>query len=211
MIAYSIDVETTGIDPETTQILSLGIAEFDTITGLTGRNLHFLFPHEQITGTPYALHMNADLIEVNRNYFLAEDKNYVIEQNGFDAAAVLIDGQYYLKDFKIADVPCKTPLDKFFSKFVEYKTNVIALGKNFGSFDLQFLKKIGLFNDVKLSSRSLDPSVLFMKDSDVMPPSLDECMRRDGWADTIVKHDALQDAKDTAELFCSGLKRLKNN
>jgi len=59
----SIDIETTGLDPETCQTLEIG-AVFDNWT-LPIRQLptfHCYVVHQQIIGTPFGLALNADIL-----------------------------------------------------------------------------------------------------------------------------------------------------
>lgn len=77
---------------------------------------------------------------------------------------------------------------------------VTAAGKNFGSFDLQFL----LHQSVEFSSsfrhRSLDPTPYYIKPEDVVPPELKECKLRAG-LDGEVAHRGLDDAWDIVNLL----------
>ena len=59
----SIDIETTGLDPETCQILEVG-AVFDDWTKAIGDlpKFHCYVIHKQIVGQPYALALNADTL-----------------------------------------------------------------------------------------------------------------------------------------------------
>lgn len=214
MIIYSIDIETTGIDPELDQILSIGIVELDTNIGLTGKTLNILFVQERITGTPFAINMNQDLIKIQRDYLMLyhSQKSKFIKEHGFDYAFKYCD--YYHKmvnDYPLDnDDPYYDALDDVFTNFVKDSKNVICLGKNFASFDLQFLKRTDIFNEVKLSSRSADIAILYQIPSDKNLPNMKTCMERSNLDfENGVTHDALQDAKDTALLYMEGLKQLK--
>ena len=214
MILYSIDIETTGVNPETSQILSCGIAELDTEKGLTGRTLNILFPREQIQGTPFAINMNQDLIKLQRDYLMAGTgtRGVILNLYGYDYAVMpygmdwmKLDEVLYFED-KVFDFDAKSLTD-IFAEFVKDPLNVTCLGKNFASFDLQFLKRTNIFNDVKLNSRSADPAVLFFEPSDLGLPNMQLCMDRAGVKGEVT-HNALQDAIDTANVYMEGLKRL---
>jgi hypothetical protein len=67
-------------------------------------------------------------------------------------------------------------------------------GKNFASFDSQFLKHVPYFSDsIKFNHRTIDPCMLFWRLDDESLPSTKECMKR---ADINgqVAHTALEDA-----------------
>jgi oligoribonuclease len=63
----SIDLETTGLETENHQILSIGAVIEDTLdTRINVEDLptfHGVIVHNELTGSPFALNMNRDLIE----------------------------------------------------------------------------------------------------------------------------------------------------
>ena len=66
----SIDIETTGIDPETCQILSFGAILEDTSDPQTYADsfkFYYEFHYDRISGSPMALAMNASLIKTMAN------------------------------------------------------------------------------------------------------------------------------------------------
>ena len=71
----SIDIETTGLDPSTCQILSVGAIIEDSNNIQSYEDLpkfHVAIKHDQITGSPFAINMNRELIEENaslKGYF----------------------------------------------------------------------------------------------------------------------------------------------
>ena len=152
--------------------------------------------------------MNTELIECQRDYLIAGlgIRTSILEHKGFDYAMFEVgNGSYWGDRFINGD----DSLSVIFCDFVKDTKNVICLGKNFASFDLQFLKKTNIFNEVKLSSRSADIGVLFQMKDDETLPSMKTCMQRSGLDfPEGVTHDALQDAKDTAILYMEGLRRL---
>ena len=61
----SIDIETTGLDPETCQIIQIGAVIEDTENPVPVENLpsfKCLVEHPQYTGSPFALVMNRDIL-----------------------------------------------------------------------------------------------------------------------------------------------------
>ena len=81
------------------------------------------------------------------------------------------------------------------------KVTITVAGKNFASFDLQFLKKkTDILKHVNIRSRIIDPAILYLKDGDNAPPGTEECKRRAGLS-TVLAHTAEADAKDVIELI----------
>ena len=90
------------------------------------------------------------------------------------------------------------------------QTGVTPAGKNFASFDRQFLKRLPRFEQVvKLSHRTLDPAVLFWHTlADEKLPDSKTCYERAG-LDNKVAHTAVEDALAVVRLVRMGIKRLK--
>ena len=77
-----------------------------------------------------------------------------------------------------------------------YDWPMIIGGKNFASFDLQFLKhQTNFLNSVRMSHKVLDPGVLCLEPEDESVPSLDTCLKRVG-IEKEVAHNTIDDALD---------------
>jgi oligoribonuclease len=178
----SIDIETTGLNPETCQVIEFAAVIEDTnqpdvpVEGLP--NFNCLVYHDQIKGEHYAIHQNA-------NKILAS----VYEGNTLSNEEVSLAFRSFLQK-------------NFFPKEAGLPIKFFAAGKNFGAFDLQFLKRLPNWNDwLKPASRILDPTMLFFNpESDEQLPSLSDCKYRAG-LDPEVKHDALEDARDVIRVI----------
>lgn len=189
----SIDLETTGLDPDNNQILEFGAVLEDTnnilpIDELPSFHAYVTHPGGTITGSIYALNLNAGIIEKLKNQKeLEEQYNFVpvedlaerflfwLSANGFETKTK--DGVTYSETLNVA-------------------------GKNFPSFDKLFLNHVPNFNKlIKIRHRIIDPSPLFVdwKNDNAMP-SLDECKVRAG-LDGVVAHLAIDDAKDVIRLL----------
>jgi DNA polymerase III epsilon subunit-like protein len=186
---FSIDIETTGLSIENCQIIEFA-AVFDDLKNPKPVNklpkFHRLIKTGRvIQGEPFALAMHSE-------------KLYAIANN----------------DPKF-EYCYEGELQKQFATFIEEcgikrgtKRIVINVaGKNFGSFDLQFLNKIGFGSDVVIKHRILDPSILFLTSDDDMLPNLDDCKVR-AKIKNKVSHNALEDAIDVIEVLRKGLKKL---
>ena len=79
MIFYSLDIETTGLNPETDQILEIAILEVDSIDFSILRTLHMYVRHDRIEGSPYAIKMNSDII--NKIYNNSDEENTYYSEN----------------------------------------------------------------------------------------------------------------------------------
>ena len=166
----SIDIETTGLDPQKDQLLSIAIVVGQGPDDSADAGIDFVIKHERIEGNPYALTMN--------------HKNLKRIANG--ECMSWANALYQIKTF----------LSKFGNEF-------IVIGKNFGAFDLQFIKQQPEGNEfVKqfFGHRYLDPGSLYFDPKiDSKIPNLQTCMERAG-LEASVAHESLSDAQDTLEV-----------
>ena len=66
------------------------------------------------------------------------------------------------------------------SIFDKTKPALTCAGKNFASFDLSFLKKVGFTERVRLAHRCFDPGSLYFRPGDVEIPNTKTCCERAG-------------------------------
>ena len=216
----SIDIETTGLDPETCQILSIGAVIEDTLNQLPFEELptfHGVIKRENVSGSLFALNMNRDLIETIVQYSGAQDqdeKNDIVHMTGmqfyhedeivealyqfcYRNGLVDLDPNFLNKQMKVVN---GIPYPILGSNMV--KTYLNCAGKNFAGFDKKFLEKLPRWKQVfSIRSRVLDPGILFVDwINDESVPSLDECKKRAG-IDGVVTHNAVEDAMDVVMLL----------
>jgi hypothetical protein len=222
MIYLSIDTETTGLTPETCQLLSFGAIIEDTEKKLPYDEIpkfHCAIrrgEREILQGELYALNMNKDLIEKITMYETAETQD---EKNDL----VQMTGMQFLKEDEVAkaffhfliDHGAITP-EMDYSKTVEiingktYPALATSMkpfylnvaGKNFHSGDKDYIERLPRWKQIfRIRHRLIDPSVIFVDwKNDESMPSLGICKQRANVAG-IVTHDALEDAWDVVQLL----------
>jgi oligoribonuclease len=212
----SIDIETTGIDSDNCQILSLGVVIEDTenqkpIDELP--SLHLIIDRERIEGEIFALNLNKDLIELILSFQQARKEGKKINA---DADMIFCEEHEvvnYLFDFLDKNDMLKDGQKSGYGSFRDGlwrssptinspQIELLVAGKNFGTFDKLFIEKLPNFNRIfKFHNRILDPAILFVDwENDDTLPNLNKCMQRAG-VDGVVTHGAVQDAKDVIRVL----------
>jgi len=217
----SIDIETTGLDPEECQILSIGAVIDDTDDIKPVEELpafHAAVKRKNITGSTYAINMNRDLIQTINRYITSkykEERDLIEATTGmqfFDEYDIAKEFYYWLAQNDFIDF--KEPRSHMGyvtsrnGKLVPAITNntkpirITVAGKNFAAFDLRFLEKLPMWNElIKIRSRILDPSIIYLDWSDdETPPSLETCKKRANLGSKVA-HDAVEDSMDVVRLL----------
>ena len=175
----SIDIETTGLNPESCQILEIGavIDDFESpISALP--TFHCYVDHGFYHGEPFALQLNALIL--GRLARIEENKQFFS----------------FLKPTGVAEeFACFLTRNKIDSR------RVPCAGKNFASFDKRFLEKLPYWSNwIKLNHRTLDPAILFLDfDKDDGIPDTKTCMERAGILGEVA-HTAVEDALTVVQL-----------
>jgi len=219
MIYLSIDVETTGLEKDRYQILSIGAILEDTTKKLPFEEIpkfHAAILHNEITGSPYAMNMNKSIIEAIVQYQTAKDQD---EKNDL----VHMTGMRFLPEDQVAEEFYRWLYDHGMVKHdlseqgmvkiangkmypvVDSKTKPVTInvaGKNFASFDKHFIDRLPKWQRVvRFRQRMIDPSVIFTNwNEDEALPDLYKCKQR-AKLEGVVTHDALEDAWDVIQLL----------
>lgn len=163
----SIDIETTGLNPETCQILEIGAVYEDWTTPIEQLpTFHCYVLHDLIVGQPYALQMNHRILK---------------------AIADRVVGCIHV--YNVART-----FNNWLNKYWPCDKSIVSAGKNFAGFDRQFLTRLPKWN-IKFKHRTIDPAMLYWKPGhDEVPPSTETCMERANITGTVA-HTAVEDAQ----------------
>ena len=186
----SIDIETTGLDPAVCQTLEVGAVIDNWKTPIDQlQQFRRILTYETVTGSPYAMALNASLLK--------QIANPASPQPGTAWAFCKPEelGEQFAQWIKANDLD---PMQ------------LQAAGKNFASFDMQFLSRVPRFNEhVKFRHRILDPAILYWRPlEDERLPDSKSCYERAG-LDNKVAHTAVEDALAVVRLVRLGIKRLE--
>ena len=217
----SIDIETTGLNPENHQILSIGVIVEDTTKKLPFKEIpkfHCAIVREELVGGLFALNLNRDLIQTINTWNNTDEqgKKSIEEKTGmifckedevvqhifrFLYRNGVLDNSLYQFDInKMIEVVdgVKYPILK--SNIA--KSHLTIAGKNFGTFDKLFIEKLPRWQQVfKIRQRFIDPTILFTDwINDEALPNLTTCKERAKTGGEVT-HDAIDDAWDVIQLM----------
>lgn len=220
----SIDLETTGLETENHQVLSIGAVIEDTLnTHVKVEDLptfHGVIVHNELTGSPFALNMNRDLIEKisvwqntkpegRKEFEQLTSMQFYEEQDIVKELFRFLYKNGIGPDYKNPGDHLKGNVEKgedgiMYPALTSQmpKVHITAAGKNFATFDLKFLERLPRWKQVfKVRQRIIDPSVIFTDwAEDESLPSLSTCKLR-AKMDGHVAHDAVEDARDIIRLM----------
>lgn len=188
----SIDIETTGLDPDVCQILEIGAVIDDWVRPVEKLPIfHCYVINEPIIGEPYALHMHPEIFR------RIADR------------VKLVDSYKFLYPEEVAGTFLNWLHD---NKINPRKRHITSAGKNFASFDLQFLKKLPQWSElIPGTHRCIDPGNLYwLPDADYGLPSTKTCMRRAN-IEGIVAHTAVEDALVVVKLVRYAAENIRRN
>ena len=176
----SLDIETTGLNPENCQVLEIGAVLDDGTTPIEDcPTFHCYVDHCLILGESYALSMHPTILR---------------------RIATKEEGYTYIQPWEVA-----TRFRDFLKEHGLDSENekVFVAGKNYASFDARFLSKITSWDKhVQVHHRILDPAALYWEPEfdGAQLPDTKTCMER---ADIPgeVAHTAVEDARVVVHLI----------
>ena len=218
----AMDIETTGLDENEDEVLSIGAIIEDTENILPYEELpkfHVAILHENVNGSLYALNMNKELIGNIVSHQCAnspEERDVIEKATGMkflykhDVAEAFfqflyINGISAARPDSVNMAQHCTVVDGHAVPVINMRTKPVSItvaGKNFGTFDKKFLEKLPNWNRViRFRNRIIDPAILYTDwKNDTVLPSLEECKKRAGIPGS-VSHNALKDAWDTLQVI----------
>jgi len=176
----SLDIETTGLNPENCQVLEIGaVIDDGTTPAEECPTFHCYVDHGLILGEPFAVSMHQTILR---------------------RIATHEEGYTYLQPWEVA-----TRFRDFLKEHGLDSENekIVVAGKNYASFDARFLSKITSWDKhIQIHHRILDPAALYWQpETDgVELPDTKTCMER---ADIPgeVAHTAVEDAQVVVRLI----------
>jgi len=186
MLYCSIDIETTGLNPKTCDIVQFAaiiddLSNPQPLEKLPKFQTHFAQP--TYTGEPYALGMHPQIFKK-----IADAQKKRIEENEFgDRFMNILDLPSAFKNFLTQNGVPEDPKSG--------RVRITMAGKNVAMFDLPFLnKKLKKhWGDITILHRVIDPAILYYQPGDKNLPDSATCLERAGYAGEVA-HTALEDA-----------------
>jgi len=176
----SIDIETTGLNPENCQVLEIGaVVDEGTVPIEDCPTFHCYVDHGLFLGEPFALSMHTTIL-----------RRIATHEGGYT----------YLQPWEVA-----TRFHDFLKKHGLDPENekIVVAGKNYASFDARFLRKLTNWDKhVRVHHRILDPAALYWQPEidGVELPDTKTCMQRAGIGGEVA-HTAVEDARTVALLI----------
>jgi hypothetical protein len=199
----SIDIETTGLDPERCDVLSIGAIIEDSANPLPYEEcpkFHAAILRHELNGSPRAITMNADLIASIGSYMEPKTETTRAELEAstgmtFWYPETVVQAFYrFLYENGIVETPEMSSSMK--------PVSITCAGKNFSTFDKLFLERLPRWKQaIRIKQRVLDPAILYVDwNEDLEVPNLNKCKERAG-IKGLVTHNALEDAWDVIEVL----------
>jgi hypothetical protein len=217
MIYVSIDIETTGLDPLSNNVLSIGAIIEDTTKKLPYDEcpkFNAIVLNKQLQGSPRAITMNKEIISMIGEYLEGTDEVRTVLNNNsgykfYDEEEVVKEFYKFLwgngYGYELGPGDFVNTVDGIEYPAIGGKTKPITLnvaGKNFGTFDKLFLQELPWWQKlIRTRQRVLDPAILCVDwNNDTALPSLTQCKERTN-VEGIVTHNALEDAWDVIQVL----------
>lgn len=189
----SIDIETTGLDPDTCQLIELGAVIDDMETSLADLpTFRYRVKAKTYAGEPYALSLHSKFFT---------DVAELSPTLGFEYCRTphcdIIGPSHRL-----------IPRLSYWLKTHEVYHNFQVAGKNFANFDARFIRRLYNAESLKWYHGILDPGSMWMRKEDSCVPTTATCIERADIQKIPGKpHTAIHDALVVCALVRKGLDR----
>jgi hypothetical protein len=159
----SIDIETTGLDPDKCQIIELAAVIDDLVTPFEELpKFRYLVKEPTYRGEPYAFSMHAPLFRE-----IATSIDPCCREYGSDVTKVAR-----------SENLLTTSLAEWLNSHGVTSNLFLAAGKNFAGFDARFMRRLPRADLFTWEHRVLDPGPLYMLPTDTIVPSTNTCIER---------------------------------
>ena len=215
----SIDIETSGLNPEKNKILSFGAIIEDTTKKLPyeeSPKFNAIILQHEIVGSPRALTMNKEIISLMSDFiegdeeiktnlthhseyiFIKEDE---LAQHFYDF--VYTNGTLPSRPFD-PNLQVRHVNGRMLPAF-NHRTPPITInvaGKNFSTFDKLFIEQLPWWKKIiTMRQRVIDPAILLCNwNEDESLPNMKKCKERSS-LEGEVSHTALEDAWDVVQML----------
>ena len=204
---FSLDLETTGLDPDSCQILEFGAIFEDTDDPKSyeeSSKFHAILKHDQIVGQPFALQLNNRLLRIISGIDDIPEGCEIYESDP-NSMSVRVDGDNHTLIRGDAESKMINDFIDWCQQCLGEKNNfrINVAGKNVAGFDISFLKPHipeGPWGNL-FRHRVLDPSILYFDEEDEGLPNLETCLYRAKLGDPTDLHSALGDCWDVIRLL----------
>jgi len=197
----SIDIETTGLNPDRCEVLEIGAVVCNPGINLADLpTFRYRIRREVYTGEPYALSMHRDLF-----------KDLATKPRNTSSEAP--SGDTLHRDWYGLECEFPRKFAGWLSTWGIDPRKFVASGKNFAHFDAPFLKKIRGTEPIQWHHRILDPGSMYVRPGDEFLPDTNECCRRAGFDPADIpgdEHTSVHDALVVVELIRRGFQRVEN-
>jgi DNA polymerase III epsilon subunit-like protein len=170
----SIDLETSGLNPERHNVIQIACIIEDTTVQAPIEELptlNLFVKHKEYVGQDFALGLNGWIMDILSERAPLPEGAQIIDSKDVNH---IVRRFFHEQNAKVGDT-------------------VFAAGKCFNSFDRPFLQNQ---HNLKFHRRVLDPMMLYCRPEDEKPPGMGDCCERAGIiVDESKLHDAVYDAQ----------------